>query len=125
MKNLILTLSLILGATSVSAEDKPFKVGDVFFCETVKFVEWDWNGEPQFINYKPLRFKFSIVDQTTIKFASGGPFYSYKMSLEHMVWPYLKAETNYAKLTLHENKFGYVQSLSGAVKFHAATCDRF
>jgi hypothetical protein len=41
MKHLILTLSLILGATSVSANEKPFAVGDVFFCEMEAFTEWD------------------------------------------------------------------------------------
>ena len=126
MKQIFITLSFLLGlATSVSANDKPFEVGDVFFCETLKFVEWDWNDEPKFKNYRPERFKFSIIDEKTIKFGKGTSFNDYEMSIEYMIWPFLKAGTDYSKLTLHENEFGFVQALSQFTRLQVATCDRF
>ena len=126
MRHLILTLSLILGlATSVSANNKPFAVGDVFYCDTIKDVGWVWADKQQFKNYTPEKFKFSIVDEKTIKFGKGNSFNDYEMSIEYMIWPFLKAGTDYAKLTLHENEFGFVQSLSQANRLQVATCDRF
>ena len=62
MKQLTLTLSLILGlATSVSANDKDFAVGDVFFCQMEAYVEWEWSAK-RLQEYKRGKFKFTIAD---------------------------------------------------------------
>ena len=126
MKHLILTLSLILGATSVRANDKPFAVGDVFFCQMEKSVQWVWDDEKQFRNYKPERFKFSIVDNKTIKFGSTSPFSGYEMEITDMhgnFW--INAKSEFAQLIVWEEKFSFIEANGLAIGLSAAICDRF
>ena len=70
MKHLVLTLFLVLGlATSVSANDKSFEVGDEFFCTMDTYTVWDPSIK-QLVNRTPEKFKLSIVDQGKIKFGN-------------------------------------------------------
>ena len=126
MKHLTLTLSLILGlATSVSANDKDFAVGDVFFCETKKSVGWVWADEKQLQSYNLERFKFSIVDSKTLKFGKDGSFNDYVMEITYMKGKILEAKTYYARLVLHKNNFNFSSSHGSGSSFQVATCDRF
>ena len=68
MRHLILTLSLILGlATSVSADNRPLKVGDVFFCEMLANVDYSFS-EKRLKNYVLEKFKFTISSEEKIIF---------------------------------------------------------
>ena len=99
MKHLILTLSLILGlGTSVSANNKPFEVGDVFYCQMEAFTEWNWN-ERKLTNYKLEKFKFSIVDPNTVKFGSQGYFGGNVMKIDYFPenQPWVSAISEYSK----------------------------
>ena len=126
MRHLILTLSLILGlVTSVSANDKPFAVGDVFYCEAVKSVGWRWNEEQKFIDYKSENFKFSIVDKKTIKFGNDVYFNNYEMTIDYIKMHTLTASTNIAILVLNNNHFNYTNAYVFGANLRAAKCDRF
>lgn len=81
MRYLILTLSLIIGlATSVSANDKPFAVGDVFFCQMEEYVVWEWSDK-KLEQFKKEKFKFTIADSEIIKFGEGGIMNNFEMRL--------------------------------------------
>ena len=126
MKKLFLILSLTLSlTTAANANDKPFAVGDVFFCETLKHVGWVWADEKQFKNYKLERFKFSIVDSKTIKFGKDGSFKDYEMEITDMLARILEAKTDYSILVLNKNDFNYSSATGFGLGFKAATCDRF
>ena len=91
MKKLSLILLLTLGlTTALNANTKNFAVGDVFFCETIEDVEWVWD-ENRLKKYKLEKFKFSIVDQKTIKFGTGSSFENYEISIFDMFGRYLHA----------------------------------
>ena len=126
MRNLILTLSLILGlGTSVSANDKPFAVGDVFFCQGEVLVEWDWEKK-ELIRYNTQNFQFSIIDDTTIQFGTGGYLNEIEMSIERFGFQTLKGRiVESSVFSLHQNKFTFAQSHYNDNKIITATCDRF
>ena len=126
IKRLLLILSFTLGlTTAANANDKPFAVGDVFFCETLKSVGWVWEGEPQFQNYRPERFKFSIVDKFTIRFGSNGYFEDYEMPIDTRIGQLLKAKAPLANLLLYKNKLNYTTNSISETTVLVATCDRF
>ena len=127
MKQLLLILGLSLGlATSVSANDKPFAVGDVFFCEMEVFSSWDLS-ERKLKNYKLDKFKFSIVDPNTVKFGEQGFFGEADMDIAYMakMMPWLRAEDKYSKMNIKDGDFTFVMSTTTAANLIAATCDRF
>lgn len=127
MRYLTLTLSLILGlATSVSANNKPFAVGDVFFCQMQAHVAWQ-GTEDKLKYYKLEKFKFSIVDSNTVRFGAQGVFTDLTLKIGYFdrSLKMLEAEDTYAKMTLENDKFNYVSSISISAKLVAATCDRF
>ena len=126
MKSLTLVLSIILGlTTAANANDRPFTVGDVFFCETLKSVLWEWVGEGEFKNFKPEKFKFSIVDEKTIKFGSSSSFKDFEMEISSMALELLYAKGDYSNLVLDKNRFGFTTSHSLWSSLQVATCDRF
>ncbi len=126
MKYLTLSLSLILGlTTAANANDRPFAVGDVFFCETLKSVLWEWGGVRGFKNFKPEKFKFSIVDKKTIKFGSSSSFKDVEMEITFMAMESLNATSDYSKLNLDGNQFGFTTSHSLWSSLQVANCDRF
>jgi hypothetical protein len=126
LKYLTLTLSLILGlTTAANANDRPFAVGDVFFCETLKSVLWEWGGNQGFKNFKPEKFKFSIVDEKTIKFGSSSSFKDVEMEITSMALELLYAKGKYSNLVLNENRFGHTTSHSLWSSLQVASCDRF
>ena len=126
MKSLTLVLYLILGlTTAANANDRPFAVGDVFFCETLKDVGWYWGEDQKFKSFKPEKFKFSIVDEKTIKFGGSSSFKGFDMVITLMELDVLYAKANYSNLSLFGNNFGFSTSHSIWSRFKVANCDRF
>lgn len=129
MKKLLLILSFTLGlTTAASANTEDFVVGDVFFCDTIKSVGWVWNDEKQFKNYRPEKFKFSIADEKTIKFGSGGSFDDFEMEIKGNInsgFPILRAQSSVSTFTLSGSKFIYTSALPQAGELTTAICDRF
>ena len=120
-----LTLSTISLTAAASANARDFAVGDVFYCDTIKSVGWVWKDEKQFKNYRPEKFKFSIVDLKTIKFGSGGSFADYSMGIEYMYGTTLKTKDDIATLRLEGSEFLFSSAHFFGGSFQAATCDRF
>lgn len=126
MRQLLLILSFTLGlTTAASANAKDFAVGDVFYCDTIKAVGWVWNEEPQFRNYGPEKFKFSIVDKKIIKFGSEGSFKNYYMDIEFMFEDNLTTQDNVSTMHLKGSDFLYSSAHPFGGSFQVATCDRF
>ena len=126
MKKLLLILSFTLGLTNAAITNaKDFAIGDVFFCETLKSVGWVWADEKQFKNYRPEKFKFSIVDEKTIKFGKGGVFNDYEMEIEDMFGLTLMARTSIGRLLLGGIQLTYSSAHYDGGSFQTATCDRF
>ena len=124
MRHLILTLSLILGATSVSANDRNFAVGDVFFCKMEEFVEWVWD-QKKLLHYKQEKFKFNISDRNTLQFGQGGFLNNVKLSISYLGTDILYAGGDYIKMTLDGGNLSYTTSSFDSPILIAATCDRF
>ena len=119
-------MSLVLGlATSLSANDKPFAVGDVFFCETLKDVGWVWADDKQFKNYTLENFKFSIIDEKTIKFGKGGSFNDFEMEIDDMYSLNLRASSSISRLRLGGIQLIYTSNYVLGGSMQVATCDRF
>ena len=124
MKQFILSISLILGATVVSANDKPFAVGDVFFCQMEEFVQWNWNDR-KLQKYVLEKFKFSIVNPNRVKFGGQGYLGSLEMEIDFVSQQWVSAQDDYSIMNIRDGKFSYAQSTSKASSLIAATCDRF
>ena len=127
MKHLTLTLSLILGlATSVSANNKPIKVGDVFFCQMEEFTQWDVK-ERKFNYYELEKFKFSIVDPDTIKFGNQGHLGGLILEIADFAkgYPFLTASTITSVMNIKDGNFTFIQASFEVATLIAATCDRF
>ena len=126
MRNLNLTLSLILGlATSVSANNKHFSVGDVFFCQMEEFVSWEWKGGKGLVNYRLEKFKFTISDRNTLQFGQEGYLSNAKLNITHLGTDLLKADEKFKKMSLERGNFNYVASYFDNATLIAAICDRF
>ena len=123
MKHILLTISLIFGATAVSANNKDFAVGDVFYCQMEAFTKWNWNDR-KLKNYILEKFRFSIVDRNTIKFGEQG-YLAGKMKIDYLVLNSLRANDDYSIMSIRGGNFSYVQSTSKSSVLIAATCDRF
>ena len=132
MRHLILTLSLLLGlTTSVSANNKSFEAGDVFFCQTEAYTDWDWE-EKKLKNYKLEKFKFSISDEDTIKFGSSGFLANEEFPITFIENKMLYAARTFEALghttytiSLDRNNFSFTKNDYVAPSLGAATCDRF
>ena len=126
MKHLILTLSLILGATSVSANDKPFAVGDVFFCQMEAFTQWK-GTDRKLKNYKLEKFKFSIVDLNTVKFGRLGTFDDNEMKIDDFGYSlqWVTASDEFSKMRIERSNFTFAGVWFEDAALIAATCDRF
>ena len=125
MRHLILTLSLLLGlATSVSANDKPYEVGDVFYCQMESFLSWEWEKNKP-TRYETEKFKFTIKDRKTLQFGQGGYLNGVTISINYMLGTLLDANKESAVLSLDDGKLTYVSSFYTEANMIAATCDRF
>ena len=126
MKHLILKLSLILGlATSVSANNKPFAVGDVFYCQMEEFVSWKWKDAERFKKFKLEKFRFTISDKNTIKFGQGGYLSDMVLNISYLDSDLLSAAEEKGTISLEGANFSYVNAFYAGAKLIAATCDRF
>lgn len=126
IKKLLIILYLTLGlTTAANANAKYFAVGDVFYCDTLKSVGWVWADEKQFKNYKLENFKFSVIDEKTIKFGKGGYFDDYEMEIEDMFGLTLMARTSIGRLLLGGIQLTYSSADYNGGSFQTATCDRF
>ena len=112
MRHILLTISLIFGATAVSANTNDFAVGDVFFCEGVLSNEVE-------------RFKFTIKDKKTIKFGSGGYFNNFEMQINEMITDLLEAASQERSIFVMGNDFFYTKNNGSNPTLINATCDRF
>ena len=127
MRHLTLTLSLILGlATSVSAEDKPFKVGDVFFCQMDKLVYYDWkaNGEKLGV-YKNENFRFTISEDRTLRFGESGTLGRLEIPINFLTKRSISANSLNGTANLEGTWFSYASAGYESITMIAATCDRF
>ena len=79
----------------------------------------------QFKTFKPEKFKFSIVDEKTIKFGSSSSFQDFEMEITFMAEDLLNATSDYSKLSLDINNFGFTTSHYIFSSLHVANCDRF
>ena len=129
MRHLTLTLSLILGlATSVSAAVSSYEIGDVLFCHMTDFLEWE-PEESQFHRREKEKFKFSIVDEKTVKFGSATSVFSTR-SFSMGYWssngnPNIRGHSSHSSFILtSRGKFNYVSSGMEPIVI-MATCDRF
>ncbi len=125
MKKLLLILSFTLGlTTAANANTKDFAVGDVFFCEMEAFLSWEWD-EGKVVNYKPQKFKFTVSDETTLKFGREGYLQGVELKITWMSDNLLDATKDSSVMSLKDGKFNYVSSFYSSASMIAATCDRF
>ena len=129
MKHLIFILSLIIGlATSVSAKVNSYEIGDVLFCHMDDFLQWD-PKDNQFHKRDLEKFKFTIVDEKTVKFGSASSIFSNREYFLERWWesgnPSFRAYSYSASIVLTDRgKFNYVASGTNPIMI-MATCDRF
>ncbi len=120
----ILAAALVLGlAPQANAEEKPFSVGDVFFCRTEVNVAWQWSDN-KLVNYAKEKFKFSIVDPKIIIF-KGGHLHTYKMEISSLTNFSISATSASSKMSIDNRKFNLASSTFASAEMIAAICDRF
>ena len=125
MKKLLPILGLSLGlTTAANANDKPFAVGDVFFCEMLANVEYSFS-EKRLKNYILEKFKFTISSEKAITFGqSSNTFKDLTLYIEMLSDDLLLAKSNLEDLSVHKNgEFTYTFNLGDMMV--AAQCDRF
>ena len=126
MKHLTLSLFLILGlATSVSAEDKPLAVGDVFFCEMLANVDYSFS-EKRLKNYVLEQFKFTIASEEKITF---GPSSNTFGNLTLFIYGFnpkshISAKSSLEELTVTPSGY-FTYTFHMASLLVTAQCDRF
>ena len=130
MKQILVTLTLIVGlGTQVSADDKPFTVGDVFFCEMEMNALWGWDNK-RLIKQKLERFKFSVISEDKIKFEnsdyfSGKNTYYHLMHLGDLYLKAMRVSRPSGRLELLGKQFYHTTTHFAVPKIIFATCERF
>ena len=129
MRYLTITLSLILGlATSVSADNKSLKAGDIFVCQMDFHGRWDSDDK---VLYKDSLKKFKLyADEKYIVFPESDHIFF--DALFKIFWPQseegaVMANMNNASLTFYQGKMNiaYTDYNGGGATIISATCDRF
>ena len=127
MKHLTLTLSLLLGlATSVSANNKPFAFGDVFFCQTDKLVYYDWKAdEERFGVYRNENFRFTISEDNTLRFGDSGILQGVEIDINLLGVRNISAQSESTTVNVKGTWFSYAMATFNSITMIAANCDRF
>lgn len=129
MKQILITLSLILGINaSVSADDKAFAINDAFSCQMKAIVMWDWNTE-MLTNGKLEKFYFIVADANSLDFGSNSFCLDCRMKIIAMHGNTLIAErlagSQRMALNKKQNRFNFTSQLGEKTNLVAATCERF
>ena len=126
MKKLLLILSFTLGlTTAANANDKPFAVGDVFFCDMQINVDWNASEGGPLNHYRLDKFKFTITKHREIAFGQSGHFQKVKLDITYMGGQLLSGNNANSKLSLDGTNLNYVASYLAGPVLIVATCDRF
>ena len=127
MKQILVTLTLIVGlGTPVSADDKPFAVGDVFFCQMDKLVDYDWKATGErFRLYRNENFRFTISEDNTLRFGDSGVLQGVEVGIYLLGVQKLSAQSNSTTVNLNGTWFSYATVTYESITMIAANCDRF
>jgi len=125
MKYSLIFLYFIFSAGTVNANAKALSVGDVFTCQMEAFVQWDWE-KTELTGYQKEQFKFSITDETTVKFDEASYFENLVLnisSIGYKIWA-LNSEDGKIGAKLKGDNFSIVAISYDASDFITAKCER-
>ena len=129
MRNFFLITTLLLVSISTSAD-----VGDVYFCETIKYFHIAADGEVT--SFLPEKFKFK-VEADEVKIAASPLMIdtSLTFKIDYLLRPdklapgrnfEFRAETLFSRVEFHYgNKFHFTTSYPRGIRVFIADCDTF
>jgi len=125
MKYFLIFLYLIFSVGTVNATAKALAVDDVFTCQMEAFVQWDWE-KTELTGYQKEQFKFSIIDQNTVKFEEASYFENLALNISYIGYKILALNSEDGNIVakLKGDNFSIVAISYDASDFITAKCDR-